>query len=67
MLNSPASLKLAGKPVTVASDQTKARLVLDAAKDSPAGAAANVTIRATALVRGESVEVDEPAALTINK
>jgi hypothetical protein len=66
-LNAPASLKLAGNPVTLASDQAKAKLVLRAAKDSPTGAAANVTIRATGIVRSESVQVDEPIALTISK
>jgi hypothetical protein len=66
-LNAPMSLKLRADAVKLGKDQTKAKLVLTAAKESPVSASANVTIRATALVRSESIEVDEPLALTINK
>jgi hypothetical protein len=66
-LAAPPALKLAADPVEVDAGQTAAKLVLRAAADSPAGAAAQVAVRATGTVNGGPVEVDEPVALTINK
>lgn len=66
-LTAPAALKLSAAPVSLAKDQTQAKLILKAAADSPVGAAASVAVRAAAEVRGEPVEVDEPVAVTINK
>jgi hypothetical protein len=66
-LNAAGPLKLSADSVTLAGDQTRGTLKIRAAKDSPLGAAANITVRATARVGGKPVEMDEPLALTINK
>ncbi|MFO0887814.1 MAG: PPC domain-containing protein [Isosphaeraceae bacterium] len=66
-LNAPEGSKLSTEPITLPPDQSKKKLLIKAAKDSPAGAVANATIRATQEVRGERVEVDEPLALTVAK
>jgi hypothetical protein len=66
-LAAPPALKLAAAPVTIAAGQTTAKFVVQAAADSPIGAAAAVALRAVATVRGESIEVDEPLVLTVGK
>lgn len=66
-LVAPPALKLTAAPVTVAGGQTAAKLVVQAAADSPVGAAAAVAVRAVAPVRGESIEVDETLVLTVGK
>jgi hypothetical protein len=66
-LNAPANLKLSAAPVTIGDGQVQAKLAIQAAKDSPAGAANLVFVRAAGIVRGESVPVDEPLGITINK
>jgi hypothetical protein len=66
-LAAPAALKLSAAPVTVAGDQTAAKLTIRAAADSPVGAAALVAVRAAGLVRQEAVEVDEPVAVNVSK
>src|SRR5262249_38800127 len=66
-LNAPGSFRLSSAPVTASKDQAKAKLVLEASRDRHDGAAAGVYVRATAQVRSENIEVDEPAALTIAK
>jgi hypothetical protein len=66
-LNVPESVKLSASPVTIAAGQTRAKLVVKAAKDSPAGVVPNATVRATAVVGGETILMDEPVALTIAK
>lgn len=66
-LNAPAGLKITAAPASLARDQASARLVLEAAKDSPVGATAGIVVRAVAEVRGEKIEVDEPVAVTISK
>jgi hypothetical protein len=66
-LNAPPGLKLSADRVVLAKDRSKTKLVIKAAGDSPLGTVANATVRATAVVRGESIEVDEPLALSIGK
>jgi len=66
-LVAPSTLKLSAPAVVVAEGQPTAKLLVQAAPDSPAGAAAAVAIRAVATVRGESIEVDEPLTLTLGK
>lgn len=66
-LSGPAALKLNAEPVTVPASQTAGKLVVRAAADSPPGAAAAVAVRAAGAVNGETIEVDEPLAVTINK
>jgi hypothetical protein len=66
-LNAPANLKISAAPASLGKDEARAELVLEAAKDSPVGAAAGIVVRAVAEVRGEKVEVDEPAAVTVGK
>ncbi|AGA30699.1 PPC domain-containing protein [Singulisphaera acidiphila] len=66
-LTAPPALKLSAAPVTIAASQTTAKFVVQAADDSPVGAAAGVAVRAVATVRGESIEVDEPLVLTLGK
>jgi hypothetical protein len=67
VLSATANLKLTAKTVEAAANQGQAKLVVQAAKDSPAGTAPQVFVRAVAIVRGEAVEVDEPIGLTIIK
>jgi hypothetical protein len=66
-LAAPGTLKLGAAAVAVANNQTQAKLAICAARDSPPGGAARVFVRATATVRGEAVEVEEPVALTLVK
>jgi hypothetical protein len=66
-LHAPGGSRLTAQPATIAAGQTKARLVIKAGKESPAGAVANATLRATQAIRGEVIDVDEPLALTIAK
>jgi hypothetical protein len=66
-LAAPAKFKLSAAPVELAAGQTQATLVIQAAKDSPAGAAPGVYARATATVPGEAIEVEENVGLTIGK
>lgn len=66
-LAAPPALKLTAASVTLAANQTTAKFVVQAAADTPVGAAAGVAVRVTATVRGESIEVDEPLALTVAK
>ena len=66
-LAAPAALKLSAPSVVIPTGQTTGKLVVTAAADSPPGAAAAVAVRATAPVRMEPVEVDEPLVLTISK
>jgi hypothetical protein len=65
-LAAPTALKLSAAPV-VAEPGKAMKLVVKAAADSPPGAAAGIAVRATIPVRGEPVDVDAPAALTIAK
>jgi hypothetical protein len=65
-LAAPSALKLSADPVT-AEPGKPAKLVIQAAADSPPGAAVGLAIRASVPVRGEPVEVDEPLAVTIAK
>jgi len=65
-LVAPAGLKLAADPVA-ATPGKAARLVVNAAADSPVGAAAGVVVRAEIPVRGEPVGVDELVALSVVK
>jgi hypothetical protein len=64
-LAAPGSLKLSAEPVTIAGNDKQAKLAIRAAKDSPAGAASGVFVRATATVRSEPVEIEEPVALSV--
>jgi hypothetical protein len=66
-LTAPANLRLSALPAVVAENQSQAKLMIQAAKDGPAGAAPQAFVRAVAKVRGEPVEVDEPIALTVVK
>jgi hypothetical protein len=62
-----AELKLSAAPVAMDAAQTKAKMVIQAAKDSPPGNAIPVVVRASASVGGEMIETDEPVALSISK
>lgn len=62
----PAALKLSADPVTAAPGKA-AKLIVKAAADSPLGTLAGVALRVTTPVRGESVDHDEPLAITIAK
>ena len=62
LVSGPA-LKLTAAPVSVEAAQTQAKIVIQAAKDSPAGNAIPVVVRAAASVKGEVIEVDEPVGL----
>jgi hypothetical protein len=66
-LTSPRSLKLTAAPVLVAASQASAKLVVNAAKDSPPGPAPLVFVRARVTQRGEDIEVDEPVGISIAK
>lgn len=66
-LTAPAAAKLTSAPVNVGDAQTTAKLTIQAAGDSPVGAAAQVAVRAVAPVRDAPVEVDEPVAITVGK
>ena len=47
--------------------QTQAKMVIQAAKDSPPGDAIPVVVRAAASIRGEVIEADEPVGVVISK
>jgi hypothetical protein len=66
-LSAPASFKISAAPASLASNEARADLVIEAARDSPVGAAAGVVVRAVAEVRGEKVEVEEPVSVTVGK
>jgi hypothetical protein len=66
-LAAPPALKLSADQAVVPEGQTTGKLVVRAAADSPAGAAAAVAVRAAGEVNGEPIDVDEPLAVTINK
>jgi hypothetical protein len=66
-LAAPANLKLRGVPVVAALNQAHAKLVVQAAKDSPPGVGAGAFVRAAATVHGEEIEVEEPLQVTITK
>ncbi len=66
-LVSGPELKLSAAPVTVLASQSQAKLVIQAAKDSPEGNAIPVAVRAVASIKGEVIEVDEGMTLVINK
>ena len=66
-LVSGAELKLSAAPVLLDAARTQAKMVIQAAKDSPPGNAIPVVVRAAASVRGEMIEADEPVELVISK
>lgn len=66
-LVSGPELKLSAAPVTALASQSQAKLVIQAATDSPVGNAIPVAVRAVASIKGEVIEVDEGVALVINK
>jgi hypothetical protein len=66
-LVSGAELKLSAAPVAVDAAQTQAKMVIQAAKDSPAGNAIPVVVRASAMIKGEVIEADEPVNIVISK
>ncbi len=65
-LDAPASLKLKAEPVQTVSGQP-AKLNVNSAADSPAGAALGVAVRVTLPDRGAPLAIDEPLALTVVK
>jgi hypothetical protein len=66
-LVSGAELKLSAAPVSVDAGQAQAKMVIQAAKDSPLGAAIPVVVRASAGIKGEIIDTDEPVSLVIGK
>ena len=66
-LVSGAELKLRAAPVSVAATQTHARMLIQAAQDSPVGSAIPVVVRAFATIKGELIEADEPVNVVISK
>jgi hypothetical protein len=66
-LAAPGGLKLSAEPVAIAGSEKQAKLTIRAAKDSPTGAASGVFVRATATVRSEVVEIEEPVALSVER
>jgi hypothetical protein len=66
-LDASAGVKLTASPATLDPKETKAKLVLKAAADSPPGAAADLFIHARAVNQIGAAEVDEPLPLTIVK
>ena len=66
-LVSGAELKLSAAPVPVDAVQTQAKLVIQAAKDTPPGNAIPVVVRAAASIRGEVIEADQPVSVVISK
>jgi hypothetical protein len=66
-LTAPEKLKLSAERFVAADRQAQAKLVIQAARDSSAGAAELVFVRAIASVRGDTVAVDEPLGVTISK
>ena len=66
-LVSGRELKLSAAPVAVGATQIQAKMVIQAAKDSPLGNPAAVVVRGAVNVGGETIEVDEPVGLAIGK
>ncbi len=66
-LLAPASSKLSGESIALAANQTQGKLVVKSAKDGALGAVPSTYIRATVTASGESIDVDEPVTLNINK
>jgi hypothetical protein len=66
-LVSGGELKLSAAPLALGADQTQAKMVIQAAKDSPVGNAIPVVVRAAASIKGEVIEADEPVNLVISK
>src|SRR5262249_19836060 len=66
-LIAPAKFRLTAAPLVIAENSSRAGLLIHAAKESPAGPAAQVFVRADALIRGETVAVDEPVVLSVVK
>ncbi len=66
-LDAPAASKVRAEPVTLAPGQGSAKLVVQTDKESPAGAVAGTTVRAEAVVDGESIEITSPLPLNIMK
>ncbi len=66
-LVSGAGLKLSAARVTVDAALTDAKMVIQAAKDSPVGNAIPVVVRAAASIKGEVIEADEPVEIVISK
>ena len=64
---SGVELKLSAAPVLVDAAGTQAKMVIQAAKDSPPGNAIPLVVRATASVKGEVIEADEPVDIVISK
>jgi hypothetical protein len=60
-------LKLSAASVSVDAAQTQAKMVIQAAKDSPPGNAIPVVVRAAASIGGEVIEADEPVGIVISK
>ena len=66
-LVSGAELKLSAVPVSAGAAQTQAKIVIQAAKDSPPGNAIPVVVRAAASIKGEVIETDEGVGIVISK
>ncbi len=66
-LVSGAELKLSAAPVPIDAAQTQAKMVIQAAEDSPPGNAIPLVVRAAASIRGETIEADEPVGIVISK
>jgi hypothetical protein len=66
-VHAPAKLKVSAAAVVISEGQAQAKFAIQAAKDSPAGAADALFLRAVSTVRGEEVAVDEPLGITITK
>jgi hypothetical protein len=64
---SGVELKLSAAPVLVDAAGTQAKMVIQAAKDSPPGNAIPLVVRAAASVKGEVIEADEPVDIVISK
>src|SRR5262249_52781178 len=66
-LVSGAELKLTAAPLSVDPAQTQAKMMIQAAKDSPVGNAIPLVVRARASIKGEVIEADEPVNVVISK
>ena len=66
-LVSGAGLKLTAAPLSIDAAQTQAKMVIQAAKDSPVGNAIPVVVRASASIKGEVIEADEPVNVLVGK
>jgi hypothetical protein len=65
-LDAPAASKLSADPMTIAPGQVLGKLTIRATAQSPPGPAA-LTVRAEAVVEGDTVEIAAPLKLTIEK